>query len=143
MARRTRARRAPGPGQVNFNAADGQSDSRLLELAERMWSAERAHQAAMDELAAAERRLLEKPRSEGGGRRPVWYGEAVRREQRAGTALDDIYKTIARVPAHTKSGLAIKVTVLATLYGEDVEEGPDQSDLVSVMIDSLLKDVTE
>ena len=36
---RKRVRRAPGPEQVKFNAGDGQSDNRLLELAERMRSA--------------------------------------------------------------------------------------------------------
>jgi hypothetical protein len=55
----------------------------------------------------------------------------------------DIHKAIARVRARTRSGLAVKVTVLATLYCENLEQGPDQSDLVSVMIHSLLEDVSE
>jgi hypothetical protein len=138
------ARRRPvGSGPVpRFKLADRQSDARLLRLAERMQSAEPALQAAMEELAGAERRLSERPRKRG-GRRPVWYDAAVRRERIAGVAVEEIYKAIARARAHTRSGLALKVRVLAMLYGEVPGQGPDQSDLMSVMIHSLLKDVRE
>jgi hypothetical protein len=105
--------------------------------------AEHALQPAMDGLAAAEQRLSEWRRTKGRGRPPAWYGAAVRRERTAGAALEEIYKAIARARARTKSGLAIKLRVLATLYGDVLDQGPDQSDMVSVLIDSLLKDVTE
>jgi hypothetical protein len=47
---------------------DSPSDARLLRLAEKMRAGERALQAAMDELAAAERRLSESRRPRGSGR---------------------------------------------------------------------------
>jgi hypothetical protein len=141
MARRKRTGGGPVPELPSFNPAGSQSDARLFRLAERMRSGERALQAAMDELAAAEQRLSKWQRTKGRGRPPAWYGAAVRRERTAGAALEDIYKTMARVRARTKSGLAIKVTVLASLYGEALDRRPDQSDMVSVMIHSLFKDV--
>lgn len=140
MARRKRTRHGPAPEIASLKVPDSQSDARLLRLAERMRLAERALQTAMEELAGAEQRLLEK-RGKGGGRQPFWYCAAVRRERTAGVALEKIYKTIARARARTRSGLAIKVTVLATLYGEVLDRRPDQSDTVSVMIHSLFRDV--
>jgi hypothetical protein len=125
---------------ARFKAPDSQSDIRLLRLAERMRLAEHALQAAMDEVAGAERRLSEM-RGKAGSRQPTWYRAAAQRERIAGVAVEDIYKAIARARARTWSGLAIKVTVLATLYGEALDRHPDQSDMVSVMIHSLFKDV--
>lgn len=141
MARGKRTERGPIPEPASYKRADRQSDVRLLRLAERMRSGERALQAAMDELAAAEQRLSKWRRTKGRGRPPAWYGTAVRRERTAGAALEEIYKAIARARARTNSGLAIKVTVLAALYGEVLDRRPDQSDMMSVMIHSLFKDV--
>lgn len=141
MARRKRTGGGPVPELAGFKPADSQTDARLLWLAERMRSGERALQAAMDELAAAEQRLSQWRRTKRTGRPPAWYGAAVRRERTAGAALEGTYKAIARARARTSSGLAIKVTVLATLYGEVLDRRPDQSDMVSVMIHSLFKDV--
>jgi hypothetical protein len=106
-----------------------------------MQAAEDALQGAMDELADAERRFLEAPRS--GRGRPVWYRAAIRREREAGSDLEDVYKGIAGVRARTTPGLAIKVKLLAALYGQIPGQDPDESDMVSVLIDSLLKDVSE
>ena len=142
MAGKKRLERGPLPEQLKLSAVDGQSDARLLRLAETMRLAEQTLQAAMEELANAEQRLSQTPRKKG-GRRPGWYDAAVRRERKAGAALEDIYKAMMRVRARTRPGLAIKVTVLATLYGEVLEQGPDQSDMVSVMIHSLLTDVSD
>jgi hypothetical protein len=139
MARRTRS---PIHEQAKVNAADSRIDGPLLRLTGRMQSAECVLQAAMEKLAAAEQRLSERPRTKRSGRRPAWYSAAVRRERQAGTALDKIYKAIARARACTRSGLGIKVRVLAKLYGEVLDQGPDQSDMVSVMIHSVLKDVS-
>jgi predicted ArsR family transcriptional regulator len=140
MVRRKAAGSEPVPEPAGFKSADSQSDVRLFRLAERMRLADHALQAAMDELAAAEQRLSKWRRTKGSGRPPAWYGAAVRRERTVGAALEEIYKAIARARARTRSGLAIKVRVLATLYGEVLDQGPDQSDMVSVMIHSLLAD---
>jgi hypothetical protein len=141
MARRKRREGGPVHEPARFKPADSPNDARLLRLAERMRLGERALQAAMDELAAAEERLSEWRRRKGRDRPPTRYGAAVRRERTAGAALEEVYKAIARARARTRSGLAIKVTVLATLYGEVLDRRPDQSDMVSVMIHSLFKDV--
>lgn len=122
-----------------FRAANSQNDARLLQLSEKMRAAEHALQAAMDGLARAERRLSEEPRK--GGRRPAWYTAAVRHEREAGDILEDVHKRVASVRARTAAGLAIKVGLLATLYGQALGQGPDESDMVSVLIDSLVKDV--
>lgn len=143
MARRKRVGRGSVPMLARFKPADSPSDARLLRLAEKMRAGERALQAAMDELAAAERRLSESRRPKGSGRPPAWYGAAVRRERTAGAALEEIYKALARSRTRTRSGLAIKLRVLAMLYGEVLDQGPNQSDMVSVMIHSLLSDVRE
>ena len=143
MARRKRTGGGPVPELARFVPADSPSDARLLLLAERMRSGERALQAAMDELAVAEQRLSEWRKTKGSGRPPPWYGAAVRRELTVGAALEEIYKAIARSRARTRSGLAIKLRVLAMLYGEVLDQGPNQSDMVSVMIHSLLSDVRE
>jgi hypothetical protein len=143
VARRKRTGSGLVPELARFKPADSQSDTRLRRLSERTRSAERALQIAMDELAAAEQRLSGWRRSKGSGRPPAWYVAAVRRERTAGAALEEIYKAIARARARTRSGLAIKVRVLATLYGEVLDQGPDRSDMLSVMIHSLLTDVSE
>src|SRR6185437_9842931 len=105
MARRKRTGGGPVPELARFVPADSPSDARLLRLAERLRSGERALQAAMDELAAAEQRLSKWRRTKGGGRPPAWYGAAVRRERTAGAALEEIYNAIARARARTSSGL--------------------------------------
>ncbi len=111
-------------------------------MADRSGVADRRLEADLGERANEEKRLSQSPRKKG-GRRPGWYDAAVRWERKAGAALEDIYKAMARVRARTRPDLAIKVTVLATLYGEVWEQGPDQSDMVSVMIHSLLTDVSD
>jgi hypothetical protein len=138
MARRTRS---PVHEQAKVNAADSRIDSPLLRLTGRMQSAECVLQAAMEKLAAAEQRLSERPRTKRSGRRPAWYSAGCGENDRQ-AALEKIYKAIARARACTRSGLGIKVRVLAKLYGEVLDQGPDQSDMVSVMIHSVLKDVS-
>ena len=139
-SRRTGSGLVPEPARFK---ADAQTDARLLRLAKRMRSAEHALQAAMEELAGSERRLSERSTAKGSNRPPAWYATAVRRERAEAAALEEIYKAIARARARTRSGLAIKVRLLATLYGEVLDQGPDPSDMVSVMIHSLLTDVRE
>jgi hypothetical protein len=139
MARKERTRGTSLRERAGFQAANGQGDARLLRSAKRMQEAEHALHAAMDDLAGAERRLLEGPSK--GRRRPAWYTAAVRREREAGSILEDVYARITAVRARTAAGLAIKVRLLATLYGQAPGQGPDESDMVSVLIDSLLKDV--
>jgi hypothetical protein len=141
MARKERTRGTPLRERAGFQAADRQGDARLLRLAKRMQEAEHALHAAMDELAVAERRLLEGP--EKGRRRPAWYTAAVRREREAGSILEDVYARITAGRARTTVGLAIKVRLLATLYGQVPGQAPDESDMVAVLIDSLLMDVSD
>ncbi|WP_300782358.1 hypothetical protein [Enhydrobacter sp.] len=141
MARKKRMTGTPLRERAALQAADSQGDARLLRLAKRMQAAENALHAAMDELAGAERRLLEGSRK--GRRRPAWYTAAVRREREAGSILEDVYASITAIRARTAGGLAIKVRLLATLFGQTPGQAPDESDMVSVLIHSLLKDVAE
>ena len=48
-----------------------------------------------------------------------------------------------RLRAHTKPGLAIKLRLLAELYGEAVGGPSDDSDMVSVLLSSLIEDMSE
>ncbi|MDP2368145.1 hypothetical protein [Rhodoferax sp.] len=107
--------------------------------------AEQALHAAMAELARAEQRLSEAQKEEGANRRrrPSWYVAAKAKEEAAGDALELIHQQIAQTPAHTKAGLAIKLQLTAMLYGENLEEGQDGADMVSVLLRSLIGDVAE
>jgi hypothetical protein len=94
-------------------------DSSLFQLAARLRSPSKNLHAAMTELAQAEQRLSE-VQTEGSQRwrRPSWYVAAEAKEEAAGNAIELIYQQIAQTPAHTKAGLAIKLQLVAELYGE-------------------------
>jgi hypothetical protein len=116
-------------------------DAKLLRLASTMKMVERELHAAMDRLESAEKRLSQLPGTKRArGRRPAWYLAAVQKERITGKNLERTYHQIARVRAKTKVGLAIKVRLLADLYGELVGS-PD--DMMSVLLKSLLEDLTE
>jgi hypothetical protein len=100
----------------------------------------------MDELAMAERRLSDaskKRRTIGRSARPPWFVAAAQKELVAGQALEVVYEQITRWRAHTKPGLAIKLRLLAELYGEAAGGPPDDSDIVSRLLSSLIEDVSE
>jgi hypothetical protein len=65
------------------------------------------------------------------------------KEKEAGAALEAIYRQIAEAPAHTKAGLAIKLQLVAMLYGENLEEGGGDTDVVSLLLRSLIADVID
>lgn len=115
----------------------------MFQLAARLQVAEQALHDAMDELAKAEQRLAELPEARQAARRPVWFTSAVQKEQAAGDALELVYEAIAQARAHTKPGLALKLKLLAELYGQSLDQADEEPDLVSVMIDSLIEDVSE
>lgn len=147
MARRKRPRRLSVPGLVKFDepspaAWANSRDGRLLRLAARMRVAEQALHAAMDELAQAEQRLSAAARTGRTGK-PAWFVAATRNEEVAGEVVEQFYREIAGVRAHTKAGLAIKLSLAVELYGETVDEPDDESDMVSVLLRSLMMDVGE
>lgn len=147
MARGKRPRRPSVPGMVVFEETDptawaGSRDGRLLRLAARMRVAEQALHAAMDELAQAEQRLSGAARAGRTGK-PAWFVAVVRNEEAAGEAVEQLYREIASVRAHTKAGLAIKLSLALQLYGETEDDLGDESDAVSVLLRSLLTDVNE
>lgn len=148
MAKRKRPRRLSVPGLVKFEEPDpaawaGSRDAPLLRLVARMRVAEQALHNAMDELAQAEQRLSQLPAVDRTSRQPPWFTAAVQGEQVAGDALEKIYDQITQARAHTKAGLGIKLRLLAELYGGTFDEVPDETDLVSVFIDSLIADVSD
>ena len=147
MARRKRPRRPSVPGLVTFEeptpmAWASSRDERLLRLAARMRVAEQALHAAMDELAQAEQRLPGPARTGPAGR-PAWFAAVARKEEAAGEAVEQSYREIASIRAHTKAGLAIKLGLAMQLYGETVDESGEESDMVSVLLRSLMADVSE
>jgi hypothetical protein len=73
-------------------------------------------------------------------RRPSWYVAAEAKEEAAGDALELIYPQIAQTPAQTKAGLAVKLQLVAGLYGETLSEGVHDTDMVSQLLRSLLAD---
>lgn len=117
-------------------------DAALLQLAARVQVAEQALHDAMDELAQAERRLSDSSRSPQSARQPAWFVAIVRKEQAAGDALEQVYQQIAQTRAQTKEGLGIKLRLLAALYGGISDETADETDMVSVLINSLIEDAT-
>lgn len=148
MAHRKRPRRHSVPGMVKFGEADpaawaGSKDAPLFRLAARLQMAEQALHGAMDELAEAERRLSELPTVDRTSRPPAWFTAAIQSERLAGEALEKIYDQVAQARAHTKAGLAIKLRLLAELYGGTLDEESDETDLVSVLVDSLIADVSD
>lgn len=151
MARRKRPRRAPISRLVKFEEPHpsswaGSRDAELFQAAAKMRVAEQELNTAMDELSLAEQRLSDLPKNKrtlGRGGRPAWFVAAVEKEQAAGHALESIYQQITRLRAHTKPGLAIKLRLLAELYGEVAGDLSDDSDMVSVLLGSLLQDVSE
>jgi hypothetical protein len=106
--------------------------------------AEQSLHAAMTELAQAEQRMSEVQTEEGSNRRrrPSWYVAAEAEEEAAGNALELLYQQIAQTLAQTKAGLAIKLQLVAVLYGETVGDAVDDTDLVALMLQSLLADTT-
>lgn len=146
MARRKRHSRPSVSGLVTFEephpfAWADSKDSSLFQLAARMRVAEQTLHAAMTELAQAEQRLSE-VQTEGSQRRrrPSWYVAANAQEEAAGEALELIYQKIVQTPAHTKAGLAIKLQLVAWLYGENLSDAADDTDMVSQLLRSLLAD---
>lgn len=71
---------------------------------------------------------------------PAWYGAAEAKKKQAGDALETLYRQIAETPAHTKVGLALKLQLVAMLYGENLDEGRDDTDIVSILLRSLITD---
>lgn len=147
-SKRPRApRSAPGRGKLDeVPSARVGNDDDLFRLAARMRVAEQDLHAAMDQLARAERRLSESRRDRrttGHIGRPAWFLAAVRKEQAAGDTVEQVYRQIARSRAHTMPGLAIKLRLLADLYGQVLGEPPDESDTVAVLLHSLIEDVSE
>lgn len=149
MARRKRPRAGSPPDLVRFEEPKGTPtgpDASLIQLARRMRVAEQALDEAMDELAEAERRFAALPEVERRSRRtPAWFTAARDREGAAGDALESIYRQIAQTPARTKTGLALKLQLVALLFGENADEARDDegADMVSYLIQSLIADVTE
>lgn len=150
MARKKCRSRSSVPGLVTFeephpSAWAGSKDAALFQLAARMRVAEQTLHATMTELAQAEQRLSEVQTEEGSSRqrRPSWYAAAEGREEAAGDALELIYQQIAQTPAHTKAGLAIKLQLMAALYGETLSEAVDDSDMVSQLLRSLIVDTVD
>lgn len=147
MARRKRRKRSSVPGLVTFEEPQtsdwaGSKDTALFQLAARMRVAEQTLYVAMTELAQAEQRLSEVQQEERPGRlrRPAWYVAAEAKEEAASDALELIYQQIAQTPAQTKAGLAIKLQLVAELYGETLSNADDDTDMVSLLLRSLLAD---
>ncbi len=148
MAHKKLRSRHSVPGLVTFeephpSAWGGSKDAALFQLATRMRVAEQTLHATMNDLAQAEQRLSETQAGEGSirRRRPSWYVAAEAREEAAGDALELLYQQIAQTPAHTKAGLAIKLQLVAVLYGETVGDVVADTDLVALMLQSLIADV--
>lgn len=117
-------------------------DGPLFQLAARLRLAEQALDTAMSELAGAEQRLSRTEKGSSRRKPPSWFGAAEAKEQAAGDALELIYQQIARTPAHTKAGLAIKLQLTATLYGENLDEDKGGIDMVSQLLQSLIADTS-
>lgn len=150
MARRRRPGRktVPRPVRVEGPGPIGRTsrDAALFELAARLRGADQTHAEAMTELARAEQRSAEiaepKKRCR---RRPAWLAAAQIRETATGDTLEVIYGQVAQTPARTKAGLAIKLRLVALLYGENVDEHCEEGDpdLIARLLRSLLIDVAE
>lgn len=117
-------------------------DAALFHLAAKVRHAEQTLHTAMAQLAQAEQRLSEVQAEERRRRRPSWYVAAEAEEEAAGNALELIYQQVVQTPAHTKAGLAIKLQLAATLYGETFSEGTDDADMVSQLLRSLIADTS-
>lgn len=151
MVRRRVPRRKAVPGPVRIEGPGSSNartsrDAALFALAARLRVADQAHAEAMTELARAEQRFaaMAEPRKHG-RRRPAWLAAAQDRETATGDALEFIYGQMARTPARTKAGLAIKLRLVALLYGENVDEPCQEGDpdLVARLLRSLMIDIAE
>ena len=96
----------------------------------------------MDELARAEQRLSPAERTGRTGK-PAWFIATTQKEETAGEAVEQLYREIGSVRAHTRAGLAIKLRLALQLYGETADEPTDGSDMISVLLRSLLADLSE
>jgi hypothetical protein len=126
------------------------TDSAIFDLSASLVAAERRLATAMARLARAERRLAA-VRNDCcvdaavilGRDTPDWYRMAEADHEVAGGAVEAIYRRMATTPTRTREGLAIKLRVLATLYGEDLA-GPvdgDEADAFAHMLRSIIADV--
>lgn len=100
----------------------------------------------MTELARAEQRFAATaaPKKRG-RRRPTWLTAAQDRETATGNALEIIHGQVAQTPARTNAGLAMKLRLVALLYGETVDEPCEEGapDLVARLLRSLRRDVAD
>ena len=97
----------------------------------------------MANLNEAEQRYFALPKKQRRGPEPDWYQAAQQAEAEAANVVEKLHLRIARTPARTREGLAIKMRLLAAAYGEDLDSDTgDARDLASCLIRSLVTDLS-
>lgn len=99
----------------------------------------------MRRLFEAERRYFTLPSRQRIGPEPDWFLAAQQAEAEATAVVETITLQIARTPSSDQEGLALKVRLLATAFGEVpdrmVGNPPDPDDLVACLLRSLILDL--
>jgi hypothetical protein len=100
--------------------------------------------AAMTELARAERKLAKLDGMSAKYDLPPWFVAREEAEAAAGALVESLYEQIAETRAHSKAGLAIKLRLVATLYGDDPTTAQDDYDVdaASRLLRSIILDVS-
>jgi hypothetical protein len=125
-----------------YVVAHAVEDAELFDLAEELSGADHVLQAAATKLARAERKL-ERTTLVSGHDLPTWFLADEEDEAAARAVIDSLYEQIADTRAHTKAGLAIKLRLLAALYGDDPTAARDdcEVDVGSRLLRSMIEDV--
>jgi hypothetical protein len=123
--------------------ARASADQPLFELAEEVVAADQALQAAISELALAERRL-QRTRLLPEHDLPAWFVAREEVEAAARAFSVSLYEQIVSTPAKSRAGLAIKLRVLSGLYGDDPRPLKDEFDLDlgQALLNSILDNVS-
>jgi multidrug efflux pump subunit AcrA (membrane-fusion protein) len=119
------------------------ADRPLFELAEEAVAADQALQAAISELALAERRL-QRTELLPGQDLPAWFVAREDAEAAARAFSISLYEQLANVRAKTRAGLAIKLRILSGLYSDDPRLLEDELnlDLGQLLLNSIIDDVS-
>lgn len=111
-----------------------------LEVAQRNLAVVTSH------LSKVEQRYYALPKRQRRGADPVWYLGAQEAETAAAADVEVCSHRIARARAQGREGLAIKIRLLATAYGEDPRrlesDLTQEDDLVAALIHSLIRDLS-
>ena len=126
-----------------YTIANVSADQPLFELAEEAVAADQALQAAISELALAERRLQRTkllPQHE----LPEWFVAREDAEAAARAFSISLYEQLANMQAKTRAGLAIKLRILSGLYSDDPRPLEDELDfdLGQLLLNSIIGDLS-